>query len=269
MIVNVRAMPMILLGTNFLLSYHGRYPILFSLFRYEDEKKDCKKDIPPPPPTCGISCSYGCSSASRCGAGCKFWQSKVNVVKNKRFKLIPRGAHLQEKLQGLCFEVANKVAKKLKLMLPETYQHMVGNLVDAADCRLGDGSPFTGMTAVLDYSAHYHIDKYNVENGVTAVVSLLHPRLRKLSCPEAAEAKEEGVQLHCLPHYHPKGKSGGGLGFFLPHGSVLFEYARREHHATTAINSPNLIEPSRIGLVFYQHHNLNKPFHGFQPIVKG
>ena len=155
-------------------------------------------------------------------------------------------------LQLTLDNLADKVVSPLcARVAPEAYQNMVCLEADASDCHLGHlpGKPFSGVISVCDFCAHSHKDINTVRGECTVVLTLTKPEnrvLRKILDDE---------QLHVLPFYSLEHNDIRGVAISLCHGSILFECANMEMHATTALKTPNISKPSRIGVVFYQHKN--------------
>jgi hypothetical protein len=105
------------------------------------------------------------------------------------------------------------------------------------------------MTLVSDYVAHGHFDEKDFPLGVTSLLSL------------KKDDKEEG-QLHCLNEFSLTPEGPPGIAIDLGDSSILISAASRILHSSTRIKDPNYRNPSRVGLVFFQHNCLTRPDHG-------
>ena len=155
--------------------------------------------------------------------------------------------------------------------------------------------PFSSVTICLDFSAHRHKDTSNMIGGCTVVATFLQDlgstvkgedeeekkhtagngrgqqkrQQQHQQKTAAAAALKKAEQLHILPAYGVAGARHAksnfrGVGIALTHGSLLYEYAKAEWHATSPVLQPNRFDPTRISYVFYRHRGLNAPNHGYR-----
>ena len=77
-------------------------------------------------------------------------------------------------VSDLAFELfADVISPLYKRLVPHAYNNMVAYEDVAGACRVGKnpGKPFSGITTVMDFCAHSHRDRHNMEAGLTGMDS--------------------------------------------------------------------------------------------------
>ena len=92
------------------------------------------------------------------------------------------------------------------------------------------------LFSVLPHYAPVKTDEFCSEEG----------QLIKFKIGELEELKKF-KETDCSKVFGENNVDVGGLAIALPHGSLMFECAKLEVHATTALDEPNRTNPSGLG----------------------
>ena len=136
----------------------------------------------------------------------------------------------------------------LKKCAPLAYNSLNAYNEVAKDCTIGN-SVWSGFTCAMDSTVKPHKDSNNFPTGCTAILNLINPEKRE-------------TPAHVLSNYAKNENGKPAIRLKLENGSILFEVARKEVHASTKVANPNPCNPSRIGLIFFQHIKMDRPQHG-------
>ncbi len=195
----------------------------------------------------------GCTRSLGYQGRCKWYQRAAKSVGRLLFSMgePAKSKSNDENIKAVCTRLADICSQWTAKLAPIATYNMLRTGVNAQECRLGHEQPklFSGCSFVSDYTAHKHFDSSDYPDGITCLFSLQHQ-------------DRPGAQMHCLVNYALENGGSPGVAFDLGDNSILIETASREKHASTRIIQPNLREPSRVGLVFFQHMFLDRPDHG-------
>ena len=78
----------------------------------------------------------------------------------------------EEDLERNMNDLADEMGRLLSQVAPDAFQNLTVFSSEADSCRIGNGpepKPFSGVTSVVDFCAHSHHDRHNINGGCTMV----------------------------------------------------------------------------------------------------